>query len=212
MKILKSLEELIFPARCLGCGVLGIEICIECRRYWCPRIIRTVSRQAPHFPIFSALPYSSVAGKVLLAAKENGIAAADALLSEALIFALTYCLDESPATFLVPIPSRKKVARIRGRQFISAISQNAGEFTSTPIHELLRHVRNVKDQSTLDAKARSINVDGALICLKFIHGNAVLIDDLVTTGATLHEAARALRAEGIPVAAAVTACVAEPLR
>ena len=87
-----------------------------------------------------------------------------------------------------------------------------GEFTSTPIHELLTHVRKVKDQSTLNAKARSINLDGALISRRFVGGNAVLIDDLVTTGATLHEAARALRARGITVAAAVTACVAEPLR
>jgi predicted amidophosphoribosyltransferase len=39
-----------------------------------------------------------------------------------------------------------------------------------------------------------------------------LVDDLVTTGVTLAEAARALRAQGIDVAAAVTACVAEPLR
>jgi predicted amidophosphoribosyltransferase len=148
----------------------------------------------------------------LLAAKENGISSADKLLTDALTFALTYCLDETLATFIVPIPSRKEVARMRGRQFIAVIATDAGEFTSTPIHELLTHVRKVKDQSTLNAKARSINLDGALISRRFVGGNAVLIDDLVTTGATLHEAARALRARGITVAAAVTACVAEPLR
>jgi predicted amidophosphoribosyltransferase len=212
VKILQSLEELIFPVRCLGCSALGIEICSRCRKDWHPRIIRTASKLSPHFPIYSSIPYSPVAGKVLLAAKESGISSADKLLTDALIFALTFCLDETPATFIVPIPSRKEVARLRGRQFISAIAMQAGEFTSTPIHELLSHVRKVRDQSTLDAKARSINLDGALISRRYISGNAVLIDDLVTTGATLHEAARALRASGIAVAAAVTACVAEPLR
>ncbi len=212
MKILRSLEELIFPVRCIGCGALGLEICSQCRKYWHPRIIRTYSRWAPHIPVFSSIPYSPIASKVLLAAKESGLLAADRLLTDALKFALIYCLDETRGTFLVPIPSRKKVARQRGRQFISVIAHDAGEFTSSPIHELLTHTRKVKDQSTLDAKARSLNLDGALISLRFISGHAVLIDDLVTTGATLHEAARALRAEGITVAAAVTACVAEPLR
>ena len=212
MKLLQTLQELVFPLRCLGCGALGIEICSRCRKDWHPRIIRTVSRLRPLFPIYSSIPYSPVAGKVLLAAKENGILTADKLLTQALTFALTYCLAETTATFIVPIPSRKNVARMRGRQFISTIAKDAGEFTSTPIHELLTHVRKVKDQSTLDAKARSINLDGALKSLRFIRGNAVLVDDLVTTGATLHEAARALRAEGIAVVAAVTACVAEPLR
>ena len=212
MKIFESLGELIFPKRCLGCSALGLEICSHCRKYWHPRIVRTYSRQHPYFPIYSAIPYSPVAGKVLLAAKESGKSAADLLLTDALIFALTYCLDETRDVFLVPIPSRKKVARMRGRQFISVIATEAAEFTSTPIEQLLTHTRKVKDQSALDAKARSINLDGALTSLRFVSGNAVIIDDLVTTGATLHEAARALRAAGIAVAAAVTACVAEPLR
>ena len=212
MKIFESLGELIFPTRCLGCSALGLEICSQCRKYWHPRIIRTHSRKPPDFPIYSAIPYSPIAGKVLLAAKESGISAADRVLTDALIFALTYCLDETRDAFLVPIPSRKKVARARGRQFISVIATEAAEFTSTPIEELLMHTRKVKDQSALDAKARSINLDGALTSLRFVSGNAVIIDDLVTTGATLHEAARALRAAGIAVAAAVTACVAEPLR
>jgi predicted amidophosphoribosyltransferase len=47
--------------------------------------------------------------------------------------------------------------------------------------------------------------------LRYLSGKAILIDDLVTTGSTLDEAGRALREIGIDVAAAVTACVAEPL-
>jgi predicted amidophosphoribosyltransferase len=73
-------------------------------------------------------------------------------------------------------------------------------------------VRSVRDQSSLDAKSRFTNIDGALTSQKFFSGKAILVDDLITTGATLNEAARALRVQGIEVAAAVTACVAEPLR
>jgi predicted amidophosphoribosyltransferase len=69
----------------------------------------------------------------------------------------------------------------------------------------------VRDQSSLAAHDRFVNISGALTSLRYLSGKAILIDDLVTTGATIYEAARALREKGIEVAAAVTACVAEPL-
>ena len=137
---------------------------------------------------------------------------ADNLLTSALLHSLRGAQSQNQIDFLVPIPSRKSVARKRGRQFISALSKSIGESENLPTEEILTHARKVRDQSNLDAKDRAANLDKALISLRFLSGKAVLIDDLVTTGATLHEAARALRSKGITVAAAVTACVAEPLR
>jgi len=166
----------------------------------------------PHFPIYSAVTYSPIAGKVILSAKENGLLSADRLIVSALKHALRYCVEEQGAASLVPIPSRKSVARLRGRQFITDLSRQLSSETGLPLYENLRHIRTVRDQSSLDAKSRFANIDGALISQKFFSGKAFLIDDLITTGATLNEAARALRMQGIEVAAAVTACVAEPLR
>ena len=121
-------------------------------------------------------------------------------------------MDEVGEGYLVPIPSRKSVARLRGRQFITELSRQLSADSGLPLYENLRHTRVVKDQSSLDAKSRFANIDGALISQRFFSGKAFIIDDLITTGATLNEAARALRVQGIEVAAAVTACVAEPLR
>jgi predicted amidophosphoribosyltransferase len=212
VKSLRSIQELIFPNRCIGCSALGLEICSQCRRSWHPHIYRSWSHSAPHFPIYSAIPYSPIAGKVILSAKENGILNADRLIVGALIHALRYCIEENGEATLVPIPSRKSVARLRGRQFITELSRQLSRETGLTLCENLRHTRVVKDQSSLDARSRFANIDGALISQKFFSGKAFLIDDLVTTGATLNEAARALRMQGIEVAAAVTACVAEPLR
>jgi len=212
MKSIRALQEIIFPSRCLGCGQLGLEICSSCRKSWHPHIYRQWSQHLPTYPIYSAVTYSPIAGKVLLAAKENNLAIADRLIYKALSHSLTFSLREIGGDFLIAIPSRKSVARTRGRQFISTLANQLSSETGLPAYENLEHTRRVRDQSSLDAKSRFDNLDGSMKSLNFLSGRAIVIDDLVTTGATLQEAVRALRNGGIEVAAAVTACVAEPLR
>ncbi|CAN2211585.1 ComFC Predicted amidophosphoribosyltransferases [Candidatus Nanopelagicaceae bacterium] len=211
MKSLRALQELIFPIRCLGCSALGLSICSECRRSWHPHIFRRTSKSKPHFPIYSAVQYSPIAGKVLLAAKENSLLQADALILHALKRSLFHCVQEQGIGLLIPIPSRPSVARLRGRQFVLELSQQLSDASKLPTFENLTHIRKVRDQSTLDSKARIENLMGSMRALRYLSGKAILVDDLVTTGSTLDEAARALREKGIEVAAAVTACVAEPL-
>ena len=212
MKSIRALQEIIFPSRCLGCGQLGLEICSLCRKNWHPHIYRQWSQHLPTFPIYSAVTYSPIAGKVLLAAKENNLVIADQLIYKALGHSLTFALREIGGDFLIPIPSRRSVARSRGRQFIAALTYQLSAETGLLAYENLEHIRRVRDQSSLDAKSRFHNLDGSMKSLNFLSGKAIVIDDLVTTGATLQEAVRALRDRGIEVAAAVTACVAEPLR
>jgi predicted amidophosphoribosyltransferase len=104
--------------------------------------------------------------------------------------------------------------RKRGRRFISEVSRDASLKFELPIHDLLLHTRTVKDQSGLHLQERWNNLEGALVVSgrQRADGKALLIDDLVTTGATLSEAARALRYAGIEVIGAVTAAIAQPLR
>ena len=120
-------------------------------------------------------------------------------------------MQEHGPGILIPIPSRPAVARLRGRQFVFELSAQLSQKSHLPTFNNLAHIRKVRDQSNLDARARSQNLAGAMKALRYLSGKAFLIDDLVTTGSTLDEAARALREIGIEVAAAVTACVAEPL-
>jgi predicted amidophosphoribosyltransferase len=77
--------------------------------------------------------------------------------------------------------------------------------------------RKVKDQSGLTKVQRSTNMQGAFSLKSgaVLRGDLILIDDVVTTGATLREAARALNSQGFHAfgtVSAVTACVAQPLR
>lgn len=233
MKIFSELNEILFPARCIGCSELGPALCNICKRSWSPTIYRqNLSKQYRRsgetkstLSVFSSIEYSPIATRVLLAAKESHIREADALLISALEHSMRACLRESLSltiSALVPIPSRARVTRARGRDFLTEISQELGSQYQIPISSLLGHSRVVKDQSRLNTKERWSNLNGAFLAKNHsAHGMAIkslqgamvlLVDDLITTGATLLEAERALNCAGIRVAGAVTACIAQPLR
>jgi predicted amidophosphoribosyltransferase len=94
------------------------------------------------------------------------------------------------------------------------MAEESSQRFGLPVIELLTHTRNVRDQSGLHLNGRWNNWEGAFVVRNSqpALGKALLIDDLVTTGATLVEAARALRYAGIEVVGAVTAAIAQPLR
>ena len=186
---------------------------------WHPHIYRTqVTSSANTFPVYSAVEYSSVAARVLLSSKESGLSDADQLIVQALTHSLSYLYAEIGIADLVPVPSRKMATRKRGRDFISAQTTEiaTSHFASSiAIRPLLRHIRSVKDQSSLNATERQRNLDGSLECMKKAERAGIpviIVDDVITTGATLREAGRALHAAGFSVIGGVTACVAKPLR
>lgn len=187
-------------------------MCSQCRKDWHPHIYRQWVEDAPPIPIYSAVPYSPMAGKILLAAKEQGINAADHLLVQAMAHSLKYFLHECGGDFFIPVPSRNSVTRKRGRQFVGFLSEELSALTGLAVAHNLIHVKKVKDQSSLDAIERQQNIYHSFHSKSYLSGRAIIIDDLVTTGATIRESVRALRASGIAVAGAVTACFAEPLR
>ena len=213
---LPALSELIFPSRCLGCRQLGIGICSECRASWHPHIYRSnVFASGISFPVYSAVAYSPVAQKVLLGAKEAALHDADQLIHQALTHSLAYFYSEIGIADLVPIPSRKINTRKRGRDFILEQTYELSQQPSVQVRAILSHARRVKDQTTLNSRSREINLSQSMKCANQVESSnipVIIIDDLVTSGATLREAGRALSAAGYKVIGAVTACVAKPLR
>ncbi|WP_108990691.1 ComF family protein [Streptomyces coelicoflavus] len=110
---------------------------------------------------------------------------------------------------LVPVPSARRAVRTRGHDPARRIAlAAAGELrrtgTSARVLAVLRQRYAVADQSGLDARQRVANLAGALAVapgggvLLRGGGALVLVDDLMTTGASLAEAARAVRAASAP--------------
>lgn len=214
MQFLESINQLLFPSRCISCKELGSTLCLECKKEWNPSVYRQRFSQHPELWVYSAISYSEVPSRVLLAAKESHIKAADLLVADAIEYALAEWLKVDWADTLIPIPSRKSAARKRGRQFIEEIAQSVAANSGLAIASPLQHSRLVRDQSGLGSQQRRNNLSGALVVSGSHNGlgRAILVDDLVTTGATLDEAARALRYAGIEVIGAVTAAIAQTVR
>jgi ComF family protein len=216
---MKNLAELVFPSRCIGCSQLGISICSDCRKDWHPHIYhRTLQVFSKNYPVISAIEYSSVASAVILRAKESNQAVADALLVNAIAHSLHHFVKNYGDGDLVAIPSRRSATRKRGRDFMKEITQSVAISKSLDFCEILQHQRAVRDQSQLNSQQRMSNIAGAFSISKNSAksgdlGNTrplIIVDDLVTTGATLAEAIRALRTAGFEVVGAVTGAVANP--
>jgi len=207
MALIHELSQLIFPQRCIGCMQLGPTICSQCRLSWHPHIYRT---HVDSLLVTSSIIYSPIAARILVAAKESNQRSADILIIDAIRHILeNYKGDTANLTF-IPMPSSKNAMRKRGRNFMEFVCEELDISYSN----ILFHQRRVQDQSGLNAQERRLNLVGAFALEKSvrIYGDIVLIDDVVTTGSTLREARRALSAGGLQVSAAITACVAQPLR
>lgn len=113
---------------------------------------------------------------------------------------------------LVPVPSTRTSSRVRGHDHARRLAGAVGAVIGVPVRPVLRWSRPVQDQAGLSALLRQVNVRGAMRA----SGPAVpgapawLVDDVMTTGATLDEAARSLEAAGwrvvgVSVVAAVDA-------
>jgi predicted amidophosphoribosyltransferase len=124
---------------------------------------------------------------------------------------------------LVPMPSRPKAVRERGEDTTARLARTAARAlrdVGLPVRSVsaLCHTRAVVDQAGLSQADRQANLSGALRARRGAAGAAaentrgvVLVDDISTSGASLAEAARALRAAGVPVLGAATIAAARTL-
>ncbi|MEV6654583.1 ComF family protein [Streptomyces sp. NPDC051219] len=212
----REIAGLVLPVDCGGCGLPRTALCDDCRGALCgapPRRVRPVPEPAGLPVVHAAAPYEDAVRAVLLAHKERGALGLAGVLGQALAGAVRAGLPLSCADVLVlvPVPSSRKALRARGHDPARRIALAASaelRRTGTParVAAVLRQRRVVADQSGLGARQRLANLRGALEVGEgrgrlLEGGRVVLVDDLMTTGASLAEAARALDAAGrAPVA------------
>ncbi|WP_069744201.1 ComF family protein [Streptomyces sp. EN23] len=208
-----ELSGLLLPMTCAGCGRPRTELCAVCGAALLGVTARRVrpSPRPPGLPaVYAAAPYENAVRAVLLAHKERGALGLARVLGRALaggVQAVAGQSDGAGPLLLVPVPSARSATAARGHDPVRRIAVTAARELrraglSAHVLPVLRQRRAVADQSGLGARQRRANLAGALE-LTAAGGRllrrglaaldrVILVDDLLTTGSTLAEAARAV--------------------
>ncbi|MDN5724404.1 MAG: ComF family protein [Propionibacteriales bacterium] len=215
--LLWTASDLVLGSRCAGCGTPGRLLCSTCRAALDAGILGQVAPDPcpPNFPTtMAAGSYDPVVRRLVSAYKDHGVWSLRPALAERAWLALAALLaihgPDGHQPVLVWLPSRASAVRRRGLDTTRALASSMVRTTRRhglhlPVRQGLRLVRRVDDQAGLHAEERAANLAGALAATpRVVTGRSVvLFDDVVTTGASLAEAARAIRAAGGDVVGAV---------
>lgn len=215
MSLLGWLVDLLLPARCAGCGAVGAACCPGCASALAGPAFRALPRPCPRGlpPTWACADYDGSVRALLIAHKERGRHELTGLLSSALVTAARVALGDADAVLVTPVPSRAAALRERGYDHTRRLADGVARrlravgyaATASP---LLAVRRQVADQGELDARGRAANLSFAYVTRGTVPPgvHVIVVDDVITTGSTLVEAARALRDAGAGrVSAAVVA-------
>ena len=208
-----SLKDLLFPRFCISCEKYGDFICLKCEAIWLAKPRKTKVEGIDHYFIEDYNEYSS---RVILAAKEIGNKLAIKLLANAIARSIKFAVLEQNfkgQIILVSIPSQKNVIRNRGRDHISDLTSQvinglSGMGYNAKYVPMLSLAKKSKDQSTLNSHERLVNMQNAFTVNNSLNSQdgIFLIDDVITTGASIREGVRAVGEAKITVNGIITAC------
>ena len=199
--------ELLLPKRCAGCGAAGEVLCSRCRTELSAPPARLSPGTHPHVPVYACGPYAGAHRGVVLAMKERNNLQVRSHVGAVLAAALGHleARGEIPhAVSLVPAPTRARSARERGGDPVEAVCRASGR----PTFAVLNLSEAAADQSALGAEQRRANLAGRVRATGVPGGALVVVDDVVTTGATLQASVEKLLALGGDPVACLALCAA----
>lgn len=226
--MLRDVEEaaadLLLGRTCAGCRRPGPLVCGGCLAWldtYGPRIVRP--RPAPGglpMTVASAPYIGPVRGIVHRYKEASALGLADLMadrLALSVLALLHRCLEDGlwlpGPVVLVPAPSRREAVLRRGSdvtaRFTALAARRVESALEIPVsrRRLVRMGSRTLDQAGLDAQQRGANLSGRLVVgprRPDLVAATVVVDDVITTGATMAELARVLRERGVRVLGAAT--------
>jgi predicted amidophosphoribosyltransferase len=201
MVLRDAVAGLLGPGRCLGCGRARSLLCGPCAA----GLARAPSGPSvPHVGrVLSPWAYDGAARSLILALKLEGLRAAAAPLVAAM--AAEAIRGGLEASVVAWVPGRARDRRRRGFDHAEVLGRAVGLGLGLVPRPLLARAREPPDQASLPAAARRSNLMGVFAAAP-CPVPVLLVDDVVTTGATVAACAAALGSAGCPGVEVLAAC------
>jgi predicted amidophosphoribosyltransferase len=203
---LREAASVLWPVACSGCGALDVAVCPDCRALV---LAAPVSEWLDELPLVAAAAYDGPVRALIAAVKEHGGRAESRALGAGLALALAALPSAEP----VLVPSSREGMRRRGFDPVVLVARGAGLRASALRRRPAGRRAGAQKERTIDE--RQLAARGSLVlpqraALALAGRPVVIVDDVVTSGATVREAVRALRAAGCtPVGIAAVARTAK---
>lgn len=210
--------DLFFPKFCFGCATPGTYLCVSCQKklvfadydicFYCKKASYLgfthpgCKRQFGVDGFLAVCLYNSLLKRIIKTikyrlAKEVLTDLLNIIITPAVIQKLKFYQRKDSQLFLQPVPLHVKRKRIRGFNQAELIAKNIGKHLNTPLVDLIIRRINTLAQAQLSrGRDRYFNIQGAFSLKnskKTIQADILLIDDVVTSGATIREATRVLK-------------------
>lgn len=188
----KIIGELLALPRCTGCGVTGPEWCDVCAL-----VLPDVQwhRIDSDLLLCTAFAFSGPIRQTVVDWKERQHRAARDRVERWFAAGLLPLLERRPELICVPIPSSPANDRLRGARMLHDVLRAIG----VPYSDALVSSRPRRDQAGLTREERTANLRDALRWTGSSGQPVLLVDDVVTSGATMRAASQALTISGAHV-------------
>lgn len=217
---LNLLLDLFYPKKkkCVVCGFYGKSLlcevcasaikfingraCMKCGKSLDDDYIDNICPDCignPHYfdAAFTCFEYEGLGRELIHSFKYKGCAGLSHIFAEYMVERIS---DEGiNADYIVPVPIHDNKFKTRGYNQSKLIADALGKLIKIPVIECIIRGRDTERQSSLDRVGRISNVfDAFSPCLSYnIHNNnIILIDDIYTTGSTVDECSKVLKAMG----------------
>ena len=137
----------------------------------------------------AAFAYGGPMRRALAALKYSGVSRLAPVLAGAALPALSRLRSVSGAAALVPVPVHLERRSARGYNQAELLARSLGDHAAMPLADCLVRVRPTTKQHGLDRTARLHNLRGAFAVADRVPRTVILVDDIITTTATLEACA-----------------------
>ena len=221
--LLKGLLDFVFPPLCLGCGTFNDDypgVCKSCLKKIdtyehpiCLNCFETLPGaqncpvcQEKSVPLFAYGNYASPIQDIIIQFKFRGITTPAALFAPLLYEQFQKQLQSLKTGMLIPVPLYPSREKRRGYNQAALFAEQLAQLLDLPVRkDILFRVEKRKPQAKLKLERRAENIKGAFAVAEEAENGerVILVDDVVTSGATAKEAKRELEKAGYRVCAVV---------